>query len=289
MTTTYYPFVGKYYMSSVNDYKTLLNNTILPKITDEDFIVFLFNYNYVGNVLDFYRSNERIIFDSTEEKYYLIDISKNIKLNIEVDTESSDFVEIKLINGKIEKFISETKLLEYENKYKKLFDDTKNKILSDFNKINENKTKFKYTIVRDRHNKLEKNIIENNFNYFSLIHELMTTENYVNATVEFTNIELTPNKFKIIAKIVSLKKNFDKENITIYQRKQNHVYGELYENCEIIFDFASWMNYKGFENISSCEFEVNHMIANKNMNVIVNLSELEDYNKKLVDWIARYF
>lgn len=281
-------------------------------------------YVHAHNTVNYNIKNHcKITYDVDSKQFKILqnwvkkqeDQEKQISLDLVIDKSNiPEFIEFNLSKfqgyGWDSKnyFILETKLQEYETKYTKLFDQLKNNILSEFEQIKQTNKLFRYIIVRDidgeiydqeeKFSKLDSKLSESNDLYkqtekFNLVHKLIQKYNYCSALVQLENVEFEESNYKIKT---TVSKCFNVLDRTI-ETKWGHENpdskysqsGKLIQGQELIFEFYPLYGFDGFDNISTQYFTVYHLISDDGDGVMLFFMDEEQYQKKLINWVGKYF
>jgi hypothetical protein len=314
MILTYHQFSIGSLDYCVKYYEKYLSKIELFKFEqDYQFLFFVSNYG-----ITHYRDGDgvkKILYDTENKSFTMFmpwvknkeEQNKQINTDLIIDLSNiPEFIQVNT-NGN-EKYYSnghwilESKLLEYENKYNKLYDQIKNKIVDEFEQVKQSDKSFRYIIVRDidgaGYDLDEKlsgtNDLDRKIEEFNSIHNLMTKYNYSSAVVQFDKIEFKENVYKINTTVSKCTNVLNKTVIDCWGHKENpdakyEESGKLVQGQELLFEFYPWFKFDGFDNISSYRFSVYHRIADQDDSVMLFLMDEEQYQKELGLWANRYF
>ena len=317
---TYYYFNNE----SENNFKYIVESlSRLELFRLEQDIKYIY-YVHAHNTVNFQIKNYcKITYDIDSKQFKILqhylkkqeDQEKQISLDLVIDKSNiPEFIEFNLSkfqgSGWDSKnyFILETKLQEYETKYTKLFDKLKNNILSEFEQIKQTNKLFRYIIVKDIDGEIydleekfsksdsklsESNDLDKQTEQFNLVHKLIQKYNYCSALVQLESIEFDSSNYKIKTTVSKCFNVLDRTIETKWGRENpDSKYtesGRLTLGQELLFVFNPLYSFDGFENISTKGCTVYHRICDDGDDAMIFFMDEEQYQKKLIDWVNKYF
>ena len=324
---------GPFY-NSIND---KLGDTIFIKNTkyndpyDQNYLYFVTRYeNYFKNrnliqVTYDIHTNE-FIYDTNntnrkKEDKLVICLSEKINADYitQIDVNNiPNFIFVTIWYGTFKNtmcFILESKFVEYEDQYKKDFKLVENLMIENFNDTIREDNTFKYIILECNNGfsseddiDLAKSTIDmSSYESFEVLHRLMTTNNYVSATLKLKNWSMSENGFfKFKFEILEVRNQLEmrpnmlrfkeyingncswcKRSYINNDKSNDNESKQLNVGKELCFDLK-WYLFKGIENMNTMDYYVQHIITD-DYDTLIYIENEGEYDKKLIKWVNDFF